>query len=120
MPPSILHAGKLDFVKPATKGGVESARVQVRAQKLLQLCFNALVTNSSALGLQSHADQHKPDSSSVSWHKLLELIIKLTGDTRPPDSFNLSHSGLHAHMLGCDHKCAYLLRISTLGSVVHC
>ena len=79
MLPSILHAGKLDFVVPAAKGGVGGARVQVRAQKLLQLCFNALVTNSSSLGLQSRADQLKPDSSSVSWHKLLELIIKLTG-----------------------------------------
>lgn len=76
-----MHAGDLVFVTPAAKGGIDSARVQVRARKLLQLCFSALVTNSSAVGSQSHTHQHKTDSSSVSWHKLLELIIKLTGDS---------------------------------------
>lgn len=79
--PFCMHAGDLDFVTLAAKGGIDSARVQVRARKLLQLCFSALVTNSSAVGSQSHTHQHKTDSSSVSWHKLLELIIKLTGDS---------------------------------------
>ena len=98
-PPSILHAGGLDFVMPAVSGGTEIARVQVRAQKLLQLCFSALVTNSSALGLQSQTDQYRPDSSSVSWHRLLEVIIKLTGDNCSPGNALLSHSGLHAYIL---------------------
>lgn len=82
---------------PAARGGIDSARVQVRAQKLLQLCFGALVSNSSALGQHSHQDQHVPDSTSVSWHRLLELIIKITGDTpagaSPP---HYTHSGLRA------------------------
>ena len=96
---SVLLAGNLDFVMPAAKGGIDSARVQVRAQKLLQLCFHALVANSSALGLQSHTDQHKTDSSSVSWHRLLELIIKLTGDRCHPNNLHLSRSVLHVYIL---------------------
>lgn len=75
------YAGNYDFLMPAARGGIESARVQVRAQNLLQLCFSALITNSSALGQHSQQDQNMPDSTSVSWHRLLELIIKITGDT---------------------------------------
>ncbi|KAL3150396.1 hypothetical protein ABBQ32_000234 [Trebouxia sp. C0010 RCD-2024] len=43
---------------------------------------SALITNSSALGQHSQQDQNMPDSTSVSWHRLLELIIKIT-DPKP-------------------------------------
>lgn len=103
-PSFCMHAGDLDFVMPAGKGGIDSARVQVRAQKLLQLCFSALVTNSSAVGSQSHTHQHKTDSSSVSWHKLLELIIKLTGDSRNLTLAFIEKPLVYMHMciLCCD------------------
>ena len=69
----VPHAGNLDFVMQAKPGGIESARVQVRARKLLMLCLNAFTASRSAPEL---LQQPQRDSS---WLKLLDLVIKLTG-----------------------------------------
>lgn len=69
-------SGNLDFVTQASAGGVDSARVQVRARKLLQLCLNAFVASRKSAELQQ---QIQRSSSGVPWPKLLDLVIKLTG-----------------------------------------
>ena len=69
-------AGNLDFAMQASAGVVDSARVQVRARKLLQLCLNAFVASRKSAELQQ---QSQRSSSAVPWPKLLDLVIKLTG-----------------------------------------
>ncbi len=60
----------------AKVGGVDSARVQVRAKKLLQLCLDAFIANRSSAELQQ---QPQRSATAVPWVKLLDLVIKLTG-----------------------------------------
>ena len=74
--PDSLNAGHLAFVASAEAGGVDSARVQVRAKKLLQLCLEAFDAHCSSPLLQQAAD--RSGTGSV-WPKLLDLAIKLTG-----------------------------------------
>ena len=76
--PNPLHAGNLEFVSPAAAGSIDRARVEVRAKRLVQLCFKALIANSHALELQNHAATAS-GPANVSWHRLVNLIIKLTG-----------------------------------------
>ena len=68
--------GNLDFAMQASAGGVDSARVQFRARKLLQLCLNAFVASRKSAELQQQTHR---SSSAVPWPKLLDLVIKLTG-----------------------------------------
>lgn len=61
----------------AQAGGMDSARAQVRAKKLLQLCLSAFIANRKSPELQQHVNR---SSKAVLWPKLLDLVIKLTGE----------------------------------------
>ena len=73
----VLCSGNLEFVMQAQAGGINCARVQVRAKKLLQLCLSAFIANRKSLELQQQVNR---SSTAVPWPKLLDLVIKLTGE----------------------------------------
>ena len=61
----------------AQAGGIDCARAQVRAKKLLQLCLSAFIANRKSPELQQQVDR---SSKAAPWPKLLDLVIKLTGE----------------------------------------
>ena len=62
----------------AQAGGISCARAQVRAKKLLQLCLSAFIANRKSPELQQQVNR---SSKAVPWPKLLDLVIKLTGES---------------------------------------
>jgi len=73
----VLCTGNLEFVMQAQAGGIDCTRAQVRAKKLLQLCLSAFIANRKSPELQQQVNR---SSKAVPWPKLLDLVIKLTGE----------------------------------------
>lgn len=96
---------------PAVEGGVASARVQVRAKKLLQLCFNALTANSNTADVQGQAQRFAGPAAAV-WHRLLDLVIKLTGA--------VWLSLLLGHQISLTHNLCILACIHAVCIMLHC
>ncbi len=81
----------------AQTGGINSARAQVRAKKLLQLCLNAFIANRKSPELQQQVNR---SSKAVPWPRLLDMVIKLTGEI----NVYLMLSSLHLSSGVCERE----------------
>ncbi|DBB12911.1 TPA: hypothetical protein ACH3X3_005665 [Trebouxia sp. C0006] len=107
------NAGNLEFVMQAQAGGIDCARAQVRAKKLLQLCLSAFIANRKSPELQQQVDR---SSKAAPWPKLLDLVIKLTDPKTWQPAVGASEaSALVARLVGfLASKCSLFPRLAQL------
>lgn len=111
----MLNAGQLAFVTPAKAGGFDSARVQVRAKKLLQLCLKAFDAHATCPQLQQPGDR---SGSNGVWTKLVDLTMKLTGDIPKPAALALP-TQISKGTTGCE--CDSRVHLPSIASkALHC